>query len=633
MIQTLFARTRRCPEITLVVARATAVALVIAGAPADAAEPVASAGPIQGPAHGLAMHGAPKYPPGFTAFDYANPNAPKGGTVRLSAIGTFDSLNPFILKGVPAAGIGRLHDTLMEPSLDEAFSEYGLIAETVEMPEDRRWVIFTLRKEARFSDGSPVTADDVAFSFDTIKQKGHPFYRAYYASITTAETLGPRRVKFSFADTTNRELPLIIGQLPVLSKAYWETRDFEKTTLEPPVGSGPYRVEQLDPGRSITYRLDENYWGKNVAVRKGANNFARVRYDYYRDGTVALEAFKAGEYDLRVENSAKNWATAYDFPALRQGLVKAEEIRNELPTGMQGFAFNIRRTKFYDRRVRAALGFAFDFEWANQNLFYGAYTRTESYFSNSELAASAAPRGEELEILSRYRGQIPEEVFEAPYRAPTTGDGVTIRDNLRTALRLFEQAGWVVQNNAMTNLETGEKMEFEILLVSPEFERIALPYVRNLERIGVKATVRTVDTAQYQNRLDTFDFDMTVASFGQSLSPGNEQRDFWGSKSAATQGGRNIIGIMDPVVDALIEQVIEAPDRASLVARTRALDRVLLWGHYVVPHWHIRATRVAYWDRFSRPDVLPKYGFAFDTWWIDPARDERIAAARGRAAP
>ncbi|MEQ8165241.1 MAG: extracellular solute-binding protein, partial [Alphaproteobacteria bacterium] len=409
--------------------------------------------------HGIAMHGTTKYGPDFTHFDYVNPDAPKGGTARMAAIGTFDSLNPFILKGTAAAGIGAIHDTLMANSGDEAFSEYGLIAKSIEVPADRSWVIFNLHEEARFSDDSAITADDVIFSFDTLSHKGHPFYRAYYGSVAEAEKLGPHRVRFSFKPGENRELPLILGQLPVLSKAYWTAADFEKTTLEPPVGSGPYTVAELDPGRSITYRRNPEYWARSLPVRRGTNNFDVIRYDYYRDNTVALEAFKAGEYDFRRENSSKNWATAYDFPAVEDGRVKVEEIPNDVPTGMQGFAFNIRRSMFMDRGVRWALAHAFDFEWSNKNLFYGAYERTKSYFSNSELASRGLPLGRELEILNRYRGLVPEEVFTQPYEPPSTKDR-RLRDNLREALRLLEQAGWMVRNGQLTNLETGEPMEF-----------------------------------------------------------------------------------------------------------------------------------------------------------------------------
>ena len=566
--------------------------------------------------HAVALHGQPKYSPGFKHLDYVAPDAPKGGEVRLAQIGTFDSLNPFILKGVAAAGIGGIFDTLTYNSDDEAFSEYGLIAETIEIPWDSSWVAFTLRPEARFHDGSPVTVEDVIFSFEILQSKGHPFYRSYYANVVSAEKVAERKVKFSFGAGENRELPLIVGQMPVLSKAYWSAREFEKTTLEPPLGSGPYRIIAVDPGRSITYQRVPDYWGARLPVNAGRNNFDTLRHDYYRDATVALEAFKAGEYDFRAENVAKQWATGYDSPALAQGRIKKEEIAHEQPQGMQGFVFNTRRPFFKDPRVRQALGLAFDFEWTNKNLFFGAYTRTESYFSNSELASRGLPGAEELKILEPFRGRIPEEVFTTAYQPPSTDGTGGIRNNLRQALRLLKEAGWEVRAQKLVNRATGTAMEFELLLISPAFERVALPFKRNLARLGIDMTVRTVDTAQYEKRLEDFDFDMVVARRGQSLSPGNEQRDFWTSEKAGVAGSRNLAGVKDPVVDKLVDLLIRAPDRQSLIHRTRALDRVLLWGHYVIPHWHITKFRVAYWDKFGRPRVTPKYALGFDTWWI-----------------
>jgi microcin C transport system substrate-binding protein len=578
-----------------------------------------TASPTTRPAHGLSMHGDLKYGPGFEHFEYVNPRAPKGGQVTLSALGTFDSLQPFILKGVPAAGIGNVFDTLTVQSFDEPFSEYGLVAETIETPPDRSWVAFTLRPQARFHDGSPISVEDVVWTFETLKTKGHPFFRSYYRHVRSAEKVGPRRVRFAFTVGENRELPLIVGQMPVLPKAYWAERDFTKTTLEPPLGSGPYRVASLEPGRSITYRRVADYWAARLPVNVGRFNFDTIRYDYYRDGTVALEAFKAGAYDFRQENTAQHWATGYDIPALREGRIKKERIPNEIPTGMQGFVYNTRRPVFRDPRVRRALAHAFDFEWTNVHLFYGAYTRTRSYFSNSELASRGLPGPDELAVLAPFRDRVPEEVFTTEYRPPSTEpDG--LRPDLIEALRLLKDAGWVVRDLRLVNAETGEPMTFEILIAEPTWERIALPFVKNLERLGVAARVRTVDSAQYEYRLKHFDFDMTVAVFGQSLSPGNEQADYWGSASAATPGSRNLAGVRDPVVDELIAGLIAAPDRASLVARTRALDRVLLWSHYVIPHWHITAFRVAYWDRFGRPAVSPKYGIGFDTWWIAPGK-------------
>jgi microcin C transport system substrate-binding protein len=607
-----------------------AAALVAALLLAAAAVPGA---PAASGKYGIAMHGDLKYPPGFKHFDYVNPAAPKGGSVKLSAIGTFDSLNPFILKGVPAAGIGEVFETLMASSADEPFSQYGLVAETVDTPPDRSWVAFTLRREARFHDGSPITTDDVVWTFETLKSKGHPFYRAYYKQVVKAEKTGERSVRFTFGPGENRELPLIVGQLPVLSRAWWSKRDFEKTTLEPPLGSGAYKVESLEPGRTITYRRVKNAWAAGLPVNVGRDNFDTIRYDYYRDGTVALEAFKAGQYEFRLENSAKNWATAYTGPAVSRGLIKREEIRNELPAGMQAFVYNTRRPIFQDPRVRQAIGHLFDFEWTNRTLFYGSYTRTRSYFANSELASRGLPGPDELAILEPLRAQLPPEVFTKPYEPPATDASGNIRESARVALELLAAAGWSVKGGKMVHGKTGEALQFEILLNDPGFERITLPFAKNLERIGVTARVRTVDTAQFQNRVDAFDFDMIVNVWAQSLSPGNEQRDFWHSREADVPGSRNLAGIRSPAVDRLIDLVIEAPDRAGLVARTRALDRALLWGHHVIPQWHSPVFRVAYWDKFGRPATAPKYALGFDTWWVDPGKDTALARNRGSAGP
>jgi microcin C transport system substrate-binding protein len=594
------------------------LALVLALIVTAAATPAwPRSAPTSHPAHGLSIHGDLKYGPGFARFDYVNPRAPKGGSVTLRAIGTFDNLNPFILKGVPAAGIGNTFDTLTVASSDEPSSEYGLVAETIETPDDRSWVAFTLRPQARFHDGSPMTVEDVIWTFDTLRTRGHPMYRAYYAQVARVEKLGPRTVKFTFKAGENRELPVILGQLPVLSKAYWTQHDFAKTTLDAPLGSGPYRVESLEQGRSITYRRVKDYWAAALPVNVGRFNFDTIRYDYYRDDTVALEAFKAGAYDFRSEASSKNWATAYDVPAVREGRIRKEQIPNEVPTGMQGWVYNTRRAIFADPRVREALAAAFDFEWSNAHLFYGAYTRTRSYFSNSELASRGLPSAAELQVLVPFRGRVPDDVFTREYRPPSTEPG-GLRPNLVRAFELLKQAGWVVRDMRLVNAETGRPMAFEILIDDPNFERIALPFVKNLERLGVAARVRTVDAAQYEYRLKHFDFDMTVAVFAQSLSPGNEQNDYWASASADIPGSRNLAGVRDPVVDRLVELVISAPDRPALVARTRALDRVLLWGHYVIPQFHVSAFRVAYWNRFGRPSVSPKYDLGFDTWWIEP---------------
>ena len=579
--------------------------------------------------YGLSLFGDLKYGPDFQHFEYANPNAPKGGVMKFSAIGTFDTLNPFIVKGVPAAGIGQLFDTLMIQSADEPGSEYGLIAESVDLAPDRLSELFTLRKGARFSDGSPITPDDVVWTFDTLRAKGHPMYRSYYGDVTKAATEGDRGVRFSFKSADNRELPVIIGEMPVLSKAYWSSHDFEKTTLEPPLGNGPYKIDALEAGRSITYRRVPDYWAANLPVRKGRNNVDVIRYDYYRDGTIALEAFKAGQYDIRQENSAKQWATGYESPALSSGLIKKEEIKNELPSGMQGLGYNLRRPLFQDPRVREALAYAFDFEWSNKNLFYGSYARTRSYFDNSELAATGVPQGEELKILEPFRGKIPDEVFTKEYDPPKYDGSGDIREGLRTALALLKQAGWSFKGEQLVNDKTGQPFEFEIVLNDPQMERIVLPFTKNLKRMGVNARLRTVDTAQYEKRMETFDYDMAVESFGQSLSPGNEQREYWGSKTADEPGSRNLLGIKSPVIDELIEALIKADSRASLIAHTHALDRVLQYGYYVVPQFHLGAFRVAYWDKFRRPEVAPKYGLGIDSWWVDPKAEQAIEAKKG----
>ena len=569
-------------------------------------------------AHGLAMHGDPKYSSDFPHFDYVNPTAPKGGKIVEGAFGSYDNLNPFILKGRSAAGLGNLFETLMTNSYDEAFTEYCLLAESVEWPEDRAWVTFTLRAEAKWHDGQPVTVEDVIWSLETIKAKGHPFYRSYYANLASAEKVGDRKVKFTFSGPPNPELPLITGQMPILPKHYWQERNFESTTLEAPVGSGPYKIKSLDAGRSITYQRDPNYWGNELPVNVGRHNFDIIHYDYYRDRNIEREAFKAGSIDFLFERTAKEWATGYNIPAVEQDVIVKEKIEHDNPQGMQAFVFNTRREIFKDRKVRQALGYAFDFEWTNKNLFYSSYTRTLSYFSNSELASSGLPSQEELRVLDQYRGQVPDQVFSQVFSAPQTDGSGNIRGNIRTALRLLREANWEVQGEKLTNTATGEVMSFEVLLVSPEFERIVLPFTKNLEKLGIQANVNTVDTSQYQNRTDSYDFDMMVANWGQSLSPGNEQRDFWSSKAADVNGTRNLAGIKDPVIDKLIDLIISAPDRQSLIIRTQALDRVLLHSHYVIPHWHITAYRILYWDKFRMPEVRPQYSLGMDTWWIDP---------------
>lgn len=578
------------------------------------------------PVHAIAMYGDTKYGPDFKHFDYVRPDAPKGGTVKLASVGGFDSFNAFIIKGDPAPGIGYIYDTLTEASADEAFTRYGLLAESMEMPEDRSWITFNLRPEARWHDGKPVSADDVIFTFDIQRKFGTPQFKLYYGSVERVEKLGPRSVKFVFKPGVNRELPLIVSEMVVLPKHYWEGKDFSRTTLEPPLGSGPYRIKAFEAGRWIVYERVKDYWGEKVPARVGQNNFGEIQIDVYRDRAVQLEAFKAGEFDYRVENSAKDWARAYDIPAVANGALIKELIPHDRAAGMQGFAYNTRRSLFQDARVRQALAHAFDFERSNTIFFYGQYTRSRSYFDNSELAATGLPSPQELEILEPYKSRIPPEVFTREYNPPRVVDG-RIRPNLQKAVELLQAAGWTFQGPRLVDPKTGTPFAFEILLVDPAFERITLPFIKNLERLGVTANVRTVDVPQYIKRLETYDFDMIVFSWGQSLSPGNEQRSFWGSEAAEHPGSRNVVGIKDPVIDEIIEQLIASPDRQSLIAHTRVLDRLLQWGHYVIPNFHIGADRIAYWNKFGRPAVTPLQGVQFDAWWVDPAkaRPPRVA--------
>jgi microcin C transport system substrate-binding protein len=577
----------------------------------------------QAPVHALTMHGTPKYGPDFTHFDYTNPNAPKGGALKLHAIGSFDSLNPFIVKGTPAGGmtiLGQnfLYDSLMEQSYDEPFSMYCLLCSTVELDPANKWIAFNLRPEAKWHDGTPVTADDVIWSFNALMEKGSPFYDAYYGDVESVVAEGPARVKFTIKNPENAELPLIIGQLTVLPKHYWTQpgKDFSSTSLEAPLGSGPYKIGTVAAGRSIEYVRDPNYWGKDLPVNKGKFNYDKISYEYYRDSDVALEAFFAGEYDAREENTAKLWATSYNAPPVMDGRISKEEIKHKRPAGAQGYIFNLRRTVFADPKVREALGYAFDFEWSNKQFAYGKYKRTRSYFSNSELAATGLPSGRELEILEQFRGKIPDEAFTTEYNPPASDGSGNNRANLKKAADILDAAGWKLGADGIRE-KGGTKLSFEIIDSNPQFERWTLPFIQNLQRIGVKASFRVVDSAQYQNRMNDFDYDMTVMSIGQSDSPGNEQRDFWNSGKADEPGSRNYMGIKDPAIDEIVEQLIKAKSREDLLAYTRALDRILQWNYYMVPHWHIDHWRLAWWNKLQKPDQLSGLtpGIA-DTWWV-----------------
>ncbi len=578
--------------------------------------------------HALSLLAEPALPPDFPHWPWADPNALKGGEVVLARLGSFDSFNPFILRGTADLGVSLIYDSLMASNPDEATAEYGLIAETVELPADRKGVTFNLREIARWHDGKPITADDVVFSFNALRTQGRPFYRAYWADVTEVVAENPRRVTFRFRDAGNRELAQILGDLPVLPKHWFEGRDFARPSLDVPLGSGAYRLERFEANRNTVYRRVDDYWAKDLGVRRGLNNIDTLRYEYFRDTTVAFEAFKAAQVDFRMENVARDWATGYDFPAARRGLVKREEIPHEIPTGMQSFAMNLRRPLFQDARVRRALIEVFDFEWMNANLFYGAYARTASYFSNSDFASRGLPEGRERAILENFRGRIPDGVFTEEYKLPVTDGSGNNREGARRALALMRQAGWTVRDRRLVNAQ-GQPFEFEILLQGATFERVALPYVQWLERIGVTARVRTVDPAQYQVRIDAFDYDMTVDSMGQGFSPGNEQRDYFTTAKARENGSQNVAGIANPAIDELVELVIGAPDYDELVARTRALDRVLLHHDFVIPHWHSRNFRIAFWDKFGRPERNPRFGLSFPSaWWIDPARERALAEAR-----
>src|ERR671931_519474 len=583
--------------------------------------------------HGLSLFGELKYPAGFKHFDYVNPNAPKGGSVRMMALGTFDNFNEVVagLKGSIAAGAGMISDTLLASALDEVSTEYGHIAEAVSHPSDFRSATFRLRAAARHHDGKPITVDDVIFSMEAFK-KHSPGMAAYYRHVTKIEQTGEREVTFIFDSPGNREMPLILGQLNVLPKHWWEgtdasgrKRDIGATTLEPPLGNGAYRIKDFVPGRTVAYERVKDYWAKDLNVNVGRDNFDELRFEYFRDGTVALEAFKADHLDWRSENSAKNWATAYDFPAVKEKRVVLEEFPQRSRGIMQAFAFNTRRDKFKDPRVRRAFNFAYDFEEMNKQIFFGQYTRIKSYFEGTELACSGLPQGQELEILEPLRDKVPPEVFTTEYTNPVGGSAENVRANLREAMRLLKEAGYEVRNQKLVNAKSGDALSLEILTEDPSIERIILFYKPSLERLGITVNVRTVDDPQYENRLRNWDFDMIVASWPESLSPGNEQRDYWSSQAADTPGSRNYVGIKNPAVDALIERIIFAKDRVELVAATRALDRVLLWNYYVVPQFTLDKIRTARWNRFNRHDPLPQYGAsAFPTlWWWDAEKASR----------
>jgi microcin C transport system substrate-binding protein len=593
----------------------------------------------------IAVLGKPALPPDFPYFPYVNPDAPKGGEVRVAFGGNFDNFNPFILRGTAPLGmlgswvilpggsgsgatVGHLWESLLTSSADEAETGYGHLAQTIELPQSKMWVAFDLNPAAKFSDGTPVTAEDVAWTFRTLMAQGRPAMRIQFANVKDVEVTGDRRVVFHFRSNENREMPLLVGGLPVLPKHFFEGRDFSRPLTDSPIGSGPYRIASFDMGRDVVFERNPDWWARDLPTGKGTNNFDRVRVDYYRDLTVSMEAFKGGQVDLRSENTAARWATFYDFPAVQQGLVIKRNFRHHLPTGLQGWAMNTRRKVFADPRVRNALGLVYDFEWANKNLFHGAYTRTESYFDNSDLASSGTlPQGDELKLLEPFRQELPPELFTQPFTLPVTDGSGNNREQSIQALKLMAQAGWHVKDRKLVDAD-GQQMTFTILLDDPSYERVALPYVDDIKRLGIDVRVRTVDPAQYQHVTDDFDYDMTMYIYSESDVPGNELRDYFSCASAKAVGSANMPGICDPAVDAMVEKVVTAQDRPTLLTAAHALDRVLLWRWYMVPEYSNQKFRVAWWNRFGFPDKPIREGVNFDTWWVDAAKAAATDAAR-----
>lgn len=582
---------------------------------------------VASPSHGLTLFGTLKYPPGFRHFDYVNPHAPKGGRLRMADTGAFDNLNAFILKGIAAPGIAMIYDTLMAPSMDEPQSFYGLVAESIEIAPDHSYVDFVLRTQARWHDGVPLTADDVVFTFDTLKHKGHPSFRILYAPIDRVEALSAHKVRFHFADPSNRELPVLAASMVVLPKHYYDKVPFDKTTLKAPLSSGPYRVKSVNQGRSITYERVPDYWAANLPVSVGRYNFDEIRYDIYRDETVSLEAIKSGHYDLREEYIARNWATAYDVPAVKDGRLIKRRIRNKIPRGMQAFIYNLRQDKFSDVRVREAIALTLDFEWMNKTLFYGAYDRNTSFFQNTEFMATGTPEGDELALLEPHRSALPAALFAQPFALPTTDGTGYARDNLLKAQALLDEAGWVMKDGVRVNQKTGAPLTIEFMMRQKTFEKVVASMSRNLKRLGIASSFRMIDDSQYQKRIDSHDFDIVSIWWNMGvIFPGNEQMSFWQSKQADVVGGNNYSGLKNPVVDDLLTKLVQAHTLSQLQASSRALDRVLLWGHYVIPHWSIDAWRLVYWDKFGIPDIFPRYGLAVDSWWMKHKKDRKEIA-------
>ncbi len=570
--------------------------------------------------HALSVFGNVKYEKDFTHFDYVNPNAPKGGTTKLHSSGGFDSLNPFIVKGLSAPGLSMMFESLMVGALDEPQSYYGLIADSVDLADDKASISFTLHPKAAWHDGSPITVEDVIFSLKVLKEKGDPYYRLQYKPITTAKKTGKRRVTFTFIDGSNRDLPFTVASMPILSKSYYDTVDFEKSTLTPPMASGPYTIGDVDANRTISYKRAGNYWGNNIPTRKGHYNFDTIRFDVYRDETVGLEAFKAGEYDLREEYIARNWATAYDIPAVKDGRIVKNNVPHAIPRGMQGFVINLRKSKFKDARVREAIGMSMDFAWMNRALFYGAYERNDSFFQNTQFAATGLPSKGELALLEPFRDQLPPALFTSEYHPAQTDGSGNNRDNLLRAQTLLNEAGWKLVDGKRIHKDTGEELTVEFMMRQRTFERVIAPMRKDLKRLGIKSNFRLVDDSQYQKRVEAKDFDIISQWWNIGvIYPGNEQRQYWHSSQANVPASNNLSGIESPVVDMLLGKLDAAQTEEELRPAARALDRVLLWEHVFIPHWHISSFRTAYWNKFGIPKTRPLYGLGFDTWWSKEA--------------
>ncbi len=563
----------------------------------------------------ISINDESKYKDNYTHFDYVNPSAPKGGTLKLSARGTYDSLNAFVLKGTSASGLGLLFDTLMSASQDEPSVSYPLVAEFIEVSPSNDWVKFYINKNAKFQNGNKISAEDVKFSFETLITKGTPFYKRYYFDVKNVEVLDNLTVKFNFKKDDNKELAYILSQIPIFSKEFWKDKNFAKSDALVPMGSGPYTVDTYKFGKFITYKRNVNYWAKDLLVNVGQYNFGKIKYDYYKDESVTLEAFKAGEFDLRMEYTAKTWATLYTGKNFDNGNIIKKAIPHELAQGMQGFVFNLRKPLFQDREVRRALNLAFDFEWTNKKLFYNQYKRLNSYFANCELSSQNLPSNDELKLLTPFKEQLPKSLFTTVFQNNVTkGDG-KIRKELRAALKILKKQGWKFKNKVLE--KDGKKFEFEILITSPAFERIVQPFIKNLKKIGVIAKLKMLESVSYRNKLNSFEFDMMVQSLPVSLSPGNELNNYWGSKAASIKGSSNYMGLKSPVIDALIQKVVTSPNRADLITSVRALDRVLLNNYYVIPQWYIPSNRIAYWKKLQQPKISPKYGLGIFTWWIN----------------